>query len=92
MIETTYRTARRIVVAIIGGTVVLVGVAMIALPGPAVVVIPMGLAILGIEFAFARRWLRTLRERSKALYDELVRDGESNQSSISSVSTSKGAQ
>ena len=92
MIETTYRTARRIVVAIIGGTVLLVGIAMIALPGPAVVVIPMGLAILGIEFAFARRWLRTLRERSKALYDEFVREGESNQNSISAVSTSKRAQ
>ena len=74
MIETTYRAARRIIVAIIGGTVVLVGIAMIVLPGPAVVVIPMGLAILGIEFAFARRWLRTLRERSKALYAEFVRD------------------
>ncbi len=92
MIETTYRTARRIVVAIIGGTVLLLGVAMIVLPGPAVVVIPMGLAILGIEFAFARRWLRTLRERSKALYDEFVREGESNQNSISAVSTSKRAQ
>ncbi len=91
MIETTYRTARRIVVAIIGGTVLLVGVAMIALPGPAVIVIPTGLAILGIEFAFARRWLRTLRERSKALYDEFVREGESNQNSISAVSTSKRA-
>ncbi len=91
MIETTYRTARRIVVAIIGGTVLLVGVAMIALPGPAVIVIPTGLAILGIEFAFARRWLRTLRERSKALYDEFVREGESSQNSISAVSTSKRA-
>ncbi len=92
MIETTYRTARRIVVAIIGGTVLLVGVAMIALPGPAVIVIPTGLAILGIEFAFARRWLRTLRERSKALYNEFVREGESNQNSISTVPTSKRAQ
>ena len=91
MIETTYRTARRVVVAIIGGTVLLVGVAMIALPGPAVIVIPTGLAILGIEFAFARRWLRTLRERSKALYNEFVREGESNQNSTSAVSTSKRA-
>ncbi len=92
MIETTYRTARRVVVAIISGTVLLVGVAMIALPGPAVIVIPTGLAILGIEFAFARRWLRTLRERSKALYNEFVREGESNQNSISTVPTSKRAQ
>ena len=92
MIETTYRTARRIAVAILGGTVLLMGVAMLGLPGPAFVVIPLGLAILGVEFAFARRWLRKLRERSVALYDEFVREGESNQNSISSVSTSKRAQ
>lgn len=65
MLETTYRTARRIAVGIIGGTLLLVGIAMLVLPGPAFVVIPMGLAILGIEFAFARRWLR---EGSQALY------------------------
>jgi len=55
------RVARRIVVATIGGTVVLIGVAMIVLPGPAVVVIPLGLAILATEFVWARRWLRKLK-------------------------------
>lgn len=34
---------------------------MIVAPGPAIIVIPMGLAILGIEFAWARLWLRKLR-------------------------------
>lgn len=57
----TYRWARRCVIAIVGGTVVLIGVMMIVLPGPAIVVIPAGLAILGIEFAFARRWLRRVK-------------------------------
>ena len=37
---------------------VLLGIAMIALPGPAVVVIPAGLAILATEFLWARRALR----------------------------------
>ena len=60
----TYRWARRIAVAVVGGTVLLVGVALIVLPGPAFVVIPVGLAILGLEFAWARRWLRKVRERS----------------------------
>lgn len=49
------------VVAVVGGTVVAIGVAMIVLPGPALVVIPVGLAILGAEFAWARRWLRRLK-------------------------------
>lgn len=46
---------------ILGGTVLLLGVAMIVLPGPAFIVIPAGLAILAIEFAWARRWLRSAR-------------------------------
>ena len=57
----TYPWARRIVVAVIGGTIVVVGVAMVVLPGPAIVVIPLGLGVLGLEFAGARHWLRQLR-------------------------------
>jgi len=46
---------RKLVVAIIGGTVVLLGIGMIVLPGAAVVVVPAGLAILATEFLWARR-------------------------------------
>jgi hypothetical protein len=38
-----------------------IGVAMIILPGPAFLVIPAGLAILALEFVWARQWLRSLR-------------------------------
>lgn len=65
----TYVWARRCVIAAIGTTVVLIGIAMIVLPGPALVVIPAGLAILGIEFAFARRWLRQLRATGSQVFD-----------------------
>lgn len=65
----TYHIARRIVIALVGGTVLLIGLAMTVLPGPAVVVIPAGLAILGIEFAWARRWLAKVRERANGLVD-----------------------
>ena len=57
----TYRWARRIVVAVFGGTILLIGVAMMVLPGPAIIVIPVGLGVLGVEFAWARHWLRKLR-------------------------------
>lgn len=43
--------------AVVGGTVLALGVVCIVLPGPAFLVIPAGLAILAIEFAWARRWL-----------------------------------
>ena len=56
------RLAKRIVIAIIGGTVTFIGVALLVLPGPAFVVLPIGLSILATEFVWARRWLRKARE------------------------------
>ena len=61
-IHLTYKAARRIVIGVVGATVVLLGIVMIVTPGPAFVVIPVGLAILSIEFTWARHWLRKLRE------------------------------
>jgi hypothetical protein len=63
----TYKWARRIAVTLIGGTVCLIGMAMVVLPGPALVVIPLGLGILGLEFAWARRWLGRARETATGL-------------------------
>lgn len=60
-INMTYKLARRIAVAVVGTTVLIVGIALIVLPGPAVIVIPIGLAILGLEFAWARIWLKKIR-------------------------------
>lgn len=59
--QPSVRLARKVVVAVIGGTVVLGGIVMIVLPGPAVLVIPLGLAILGTEFLWAKRWLKRAR-------------------------------
>jgi len=55
------RHVRTFVVAVVGGTVLALGIALIVLPGPAFLVIPAGLAILAMEFAWARRWLRSAR-------------------------------
>lgn len=55
-------TARRVVVGVIGGTVTLIGVALLVLPGPALLVIPIGLSILATEFVWAKRWLRKVRQ------------------------------
>lgn len=57
-----YKLARQIVVAVIGGTIVLAGVIMLVTPGPALIVIPVGLAVLALEFTWARRWLKKLKE------------------------------
>ena len=58
---TTLNQIKRVVIAVVGGTVLALGIALIVLPGPAFLVIPAGLAILAMEFAWARRWLRSAR-------------------------------
>jgi uncharacterized protein (TIGR02611 family) len=57
------RHAKRVVVLVVGGSVLVVGVAMIVLPGPAFVFIPAGLAILATEFLWARRMLNKVTEQ-----------------------------
>jgi tellurite resistance protein TerC len=52
------KVVRRVIVSVIGATVLLIGVALLVLPGPAFIVIPIGLAILATEYAWARRWLK----------------------------------
>lgn len=72
-IRVTYRTARRIAIAVVGATVVLLGIAMLVLPGPGLLTIVLGLMLLGVEFAFARRWLKRLKKESRAMADKVLR-------------------
>jgi tellurite resistance protein TerC len=55
------KVVKRVIVSVVGATVLLIGVALLVLPGPAFIVIPIGLAILATEYAWARRWLRKVR-------------------------------
>jgi tellurite resistance protein TerC len=65
------RFARKIAVAVIGSTVLAFGIALIVLPGPAFVVIPLGLGILATEFLWARRLLRRVREGAASAYQRV---------------------
>ena len=60
----TLKQAKRLIVIVIGFTVLLIGVALIVLPGPAFLVIPLGLAILGTELLWARRLLKRIKEKA----------------------------
>lgn len=57
-----YRLAKRIVTGVIGGTLLLLGTVMLITPGPGVLVIFIALVILAAEFAWARYWLRRLKD------------------------------
>jgi hypothetical protein len=68
------KIVRRIIVSVIGGTVLLIGIALLVLPGPAFIVIPIGLAILATEYAWARHWLKRAREIASGVISGRGRD------------------
>jgi len=62
MVDWTLRKAKRIITAVAGGTVLAIGIAMVVLPGPAIIVIPIGLAIMATEFVWARKLLKRAKK------------------------------
>ena len=72
------RALRKFAVAVAGFAVLAAGLALTVLPGPAIVVIPIGLAILAREFPWARRLYdrlgnpaRRVWARARALFARL---------------------
>ncbi|MCK4486927.1 MAG: PGPGW domain-containing protein [Desulfobacterales bacterium] len=61
----TIKQVKRLIIAVIGFTVLLIGLAMIVSPGPALVVIPVGLGILAAEFVWARSLLKRVKTKLK---------------------------
>ncbi|HQE82683.1 MAG TPA: calcium/sodium antiporter [Candidatus Hydrogenedentes bacterium] len=63
----TLRQLKRLLIFTIGGTLVLIGLVMILLPGPATIVIPLGMGILATEFIWAKRLLVNTMNRARHL-------------------------
>ncbi len=63
----TLQQAKRLIKIIIGFTILLLGLALIVLPGPAIIVIPIGLAILATEFIWAKRLLKKIKQGASIL-------------------------
>lgn len=59
----TLKSIKKIIVDVIGFTILIIGIFMIVLPGPAFIVIPLGLAILATEFVWAKKWLDKVKEK-----------------------------
>ena len=76
VIPAALRQVWRLIILVVGVTVVAVGVAMIVLPGPAFGVIPAGLGILATEFMWARRLLdRVKRSIDLERFKDFARRG-----------------
>lgn len=61
------RNAKRIVVGVLGSAVLIAGfvLSLPLVPGPGLLIMAAGLAILASEFDWADRWMHRLRERAE---------------------------
>ena len=73
MINNILRHTKRLIVFVIGGTILLFGIVLIFIPGPAIIVIPIGLAILATEFVWARALLENAKQKAKNLHKTIFR-------------------
>jgi hypothetical protein len=60
---------------VIGGILVLAGVAMLALPGPGLLTIAAGLAVLATEYAWARRASNRVGNKARGAKDKVGKVG-----------------
>ncbi|MHC4128635.1 MAG: PGPGW domain-containing protein [Planctomycetota bacterium] len=67
VLRASARSAWRAIIAVIGVSVILIGVLLFFTPGPAILVIPLGLSILATEFLWAGRLLSSVKDRARAI-------------------------
>ena len=65
------RNSKRVGITIAGFVVILAGAAMLVLPGPGLLVIIGGLAILATEYVWAQRLLRVAKEKATQAKDKV---------------------
>ncbi len=64
---------KRIAVSILGFTLIAVGLVLLVLPGPGILVVLAGLAVLATQYAWARRALDEVKRRSSRAANRLRR-------------------
>ncbi len=64
---------KRFAVTILGGALLLLGLAMMVLPGPGILVIVAGLAVLASEYVWARRLLVRAKKEAARAQDAAVK-------------------
>ena len=65
--ENLYKQIRRLAIFLIGISIVLIGCILFFTPGPAIIVIPAGLALLATEFIWAKKLLKKFKETTYSI-------------------------
>jgi len=74
-----YKTARKLLIGVVGFTIVGVGLALLVLPGPGLLVIIAGLAVLAMEFTWADRYLKTVKAKATQVANKARRKKDSSE-------------
>jgi hypothetical protein len=72
LLKSSARLVRRVLVTIAGAAVLGLGIALLALPGPGVLVIALGFLILSSEYEWARHRFESARKTAADLADQAV--------------------
>ncbi len=64
--------SRKVGVLLVGVPLLGLGIALLPLPGPGSLVILAALAVLSLEFAWAERWSRQIRDGFRAVFEKLT--------------------
>ena len=59
------RQVKKLIILIVGVTLLLIGLALLILPGPGILIIILGLVILAVEFIWAKRLLKKAKQYAK---------------------------
>ena len=65
--EVLYKQIKRLAIFLIGISIVLIGCILFFTPGPAIIVIPAGLALLATEFIWAKKLLNKFKETTSSI-------------------------
>ena len=63
---------KRSIITVVGLLIVLGGIALMVLPGPGILLVVVGLAVLATEYAWARNLLGTAKEKAVKAQEEAV--------------------
>ena len=66
--------ARKVAVLVVGVPVLVVGLVLLVAPGPGTPIVLAGLAILSLEFDWARRQMHRIRDGARKLIEKISAD------------------
>lgn len=70
----TVKQAKRLIKVVMGFTVLLLGLIMLVTPGPGIVTIILGLAILGTEFVWAKKLMKRFEKEAVNVKNSFVKN------------------